>query len=432
MRVMIDTGELSYSQNGGVFMGRSANGQGTYVKLDNGKWQCKMMCTYKTELGRKKMVSGTGKTKDEAHKNALAKRKEWDKVRSLGHTVNSKDKERIFKDLMAEWLEIHAMERQWSGNTKGTRTKNVENMLVSQIGDLKIKSIDTNILNTAIMKMLEKYSRSNVGMVYSLTGQFFDYLKLQGIITDNPFDNVMKLPKRKKVKEFESIEEFKEDDDGYHIFTEAEIGKLLNSCTTYTGYPKMVLENPRASIFAVMFLTGMRGQEIRALRLSDVDFESHTITINKALSVNENNKIVVKEPKTKNSKRIIGINAETERYLHILIDNRPNKKTDLLCCTKNGTWIDRRNFLRMFNTLLKQCGIEANGRSPHSLRHTFISFAIEKNAMSPLKDKEMLFVSRYVGHADLTTTLNIYTHLQQNKLKEVDYGVDEPLEIEYT
>ena len=66
--------------------------------------------------------------------------------------------------------------------------KNMETMLVSQIGDLKIKSIDTNILNTAIMKMLEKYSRSNVGMVYSLTGQFFDYLKLQGIIIENPVD----------------------------------------------------------------------------------------------------------------------------------------------------------------------------------------------------------------------------------------------------
>lgn len=85
--------------------------------------------------------------------------------------------------------------------------KNMETMLVSQIGDLKIKSIDTNILNTAIMKMLEKYSRSNVGMVYSLTGQFFDYLKLQGIIIENPVDNVMQLSKRKKVKELESIEE---------------------------------------------------------------------------------------------------------------------------------------------------------------------------------------------------------------------------------
>lgn len=428
---MLNTERMLYRQNGGVFMGRSANGQGTYVKLDNGKWQCKMMCTYKTELGKKKMVSGTGKTKDEAHKNALAKRKEWDKVRSFGQNVKTKEKERTFKELMKEWLEMHAMERQWSGNTKGVREKNIENMLVSQIGDLKIKAIDTNILNAAIMKMLEEYSRSNVVIVYSLMGQFFDYLKLQGVIVENPFENVMKLPKRKKVREFENIEDFEEDEDGYYIFTEEEIKKLLDECTTYTGYPKMVLKNPRAGIFAIMFLTGMRGQEIRALRLSDIDFENHTITINKALSVNEKNKIVVKEPKTKNSKRIIGINSETEKYLHILMDNRLNTETDLLCCTKNGTWIDRRNFLRMFNTLLKQCGIEANGRSPHSLRHTFISFAIEKNAMSPLKDKEMLFISRYVGHADLTTTLNIYTHLQQNKLKDVDYGVDEPLEIEY-
>ena len=28
--------------------GRNENGQGTFVKLDNDKWQCKIQCTSKT------------------------------------------------------------------------------------------------------------------------------------------------------------------------------------------------------------------------------------------------------------------------------------------------------------------------------------------------------------------------------------------------
>ncbi len=404
-------------------MGRNQNGLGTYIKLTNGNWQNKIMCQQKTELGKNKFVTGQGSTKKIAHEIAIKRKKEYDKIRSAGQTIDKDKKESTLNDLMVSWFEIHSVESQWSSNTKITRKKNIENMLLSKIGSVKVKMIDTNILNKVFMEMLENYGRQNVGMVYSLTLQFFEYCKIQFIIEDNPCTNMMKLPKKKKIKEYSNINDFEEEKDNYKIFTEDEINKIKDICIFYDTTKDMSIRlvAPRAAIFVVMFLTGMRGQEIRALRLQDINFNSHTIKINKALSIDEKGATISKQPKTKNSNRIIGINEETEKYIKIIIDNRLNKDTDLLCPTKNGTWMDRRNFSRLFDNILDKCVIDKNGRSPHNLRHTFVSFAIEKNNMSPLKNKEMLFISKYAGHADLTTTLNIYTHLQDSKLKDVGY-----------
>lgn len=415
-------------------MGRNTNGSGTFQRYQGNKWQCRLLCKYKTELGRPKFATGTGKTKKEAFEIANARKKQYDKMRSAEISIDKSKKGITLRATMLEWLELHSVERQWSGNTKQTRTTNIENMFLKEIGGLKLKAVTTKILNTVFIDMLKDYDRDGVGVVYSLVEQFFSYCESQGYIEDNPFDKVMKLPKKKKTKELSQDDEFDDDDDNYKIFTEDEIQKMFDLVSTMTLNKEMAISlvNPRASIFIVMFLTGMRGQEIRALRLSDIDFDNHTISITKALSVDENKKTIVKETKTKNSKRIISVNAKTEKYLKILIENRLNQDTDLLCPTETGNWIERRNFAHLFDRFLKQCGIEKNGRSPHNLRHTFVSFAIEKNELSPLKDKEMLFISRYVGHADLSTTLDIYTHLQKNKLKDVKYHDDTNIvEIEY-
>lgn len=42
----------------------------------------------------------------------------------------------------------------------------------------------------------------------------------------------------------------------------------------------------------------MRKGEVLALKRSDVDFENHEITVSKAISLDENNKIYLKSTKT--------------------------------------------------------------------------------------------------------------------------------------
>ena len=193
---------------------------------------------------------------------------------------------------------------------------------------------------------------------------------------------------------------------------------------------------PRMPVYYLMFLTGMRGQELRALTIKDIDFEKHTIKINKAVSIadDENGKehMVVKPPKTASSIRTIGINAETEKILHRIINERRNQDCPLLYPTSTGNWVSKDNFARDFRKLLNNLDIPINGRGPHCLRHTFASYALEGNELSPLKNQKPIFISNYLGHKDLTTTYRIYAHLDKKKLAEISFEETERvIEIEY-
>lgn len=420
-------------------MGRNENGQGTFVKLANGKWQCKIQCTTKTENGKRKVVSGTGETKAKARQSAQMKNRLWESARNGGTVPNEKKALETFEFLMDNWLEVEAVHRQWQGDSKISRKDNLK-MLYKQIGFLKLKEITTEILNNAFVYLLENYSRQNVGMVYSLTKDFFEDMKTSFIISFNPFTNVKPLPKKKRGREYnqEEMDEANFDDDENKIFTEEEIQTIKDACTIMDYHFKPVY--PRAPLYVIMLLTGMRGQELRALQVKDVDFVNHTITINKALSEAEEEdktkdrkkKMVLKDTKTYSSVRTIGINAEAEKYMKMAIDNRPNKKSSLVAPTKNNTWISRSNFAKYFRNMLEDLGIEKLGRSPHNLRHTFISYAVMQSDISPLKGKELLFISKYVGHNDFETTYRIYTHMQKKLLKEVDYTKETELTtIEY-
>lgn len=413
-------------------MGRNENGQGTFVVLANGKWQCKIQCTSKTEDGKRKVVSGTGETKAKAKHSAQIKQRLWESARSGGTVPKEKKALETFEVLMAGWLDAKAIQQQWSSNTKTSRKDNLKT-LYNQIGTLKLKEITTEILNKAFISLLENYSRKTVGMIYSLTKEFFEDMKTSYVISFNPFSNVKPLPKKKRGREYsqEEMEQANFDDDENKIFTEDEIQKIKDACILMDYNFKPVF--PRAPLFVIMLLTGMRGQELRALQLKDIDFVNHTININKALSEAEEDditkerkkKTVLKDAKTYASVRTIGINSETEKYIKMAIGNRPNTKSTLIAPTKNNTWISRSNFAKYFRNFLKDIGIEKNGRSPHNLRHTFVSYAVMQSDISPLKGKELLFISKYVGHSDFETTYRVYTHMQKKLLREVQY-ITEP------
>lgn len=147
---------------------------------------------------------------------------------------------------------------------------------------MKLKEITTEILNKAFTSLLENYSRKSVGMIYSLTKEFFEDMKTSYVISFNTFSNVKPLQK-KRGKEYsqEEMEQANFDDDENKIFTEDEIQKMKDACILMDYNFKPIY--PRAPLFVIMLLTGMRGQELRALQLKDIDFVNHTININKAL-----------------------------------------------------------------------------------------------------------------------------------------------------
>jgi integrase len=158
------------------------------------------------------------------------------------------------------------------------------------------------------------------------------------------------------------------------------------------------LTEPCASVVSIAVLTGMRIGEILALRWKRVDLLGANLTVAENYSSGE-----FGCPKTKSSRRVIPISSALRRVLEAMraCTNSTNSE-DLVFQTAKGTPFNDKNLYN--RELAPACDRIGQPRiSWHSFRHTHATL-LHENGES-LKTAQAL-----LGHSDLETTLNTYTH----------------------
>ncbi|WP_352399109.1 site-specific integrase [Anaerotignum sp.] len=173
----------------------------------------------------------------------------------------------------------------------------------------------------------------------------------------------------------------------------------------YNKFIEIVNDKPISKVvFPLLFWTGIRSGELLALTLNDFDFENRILSINKNYARLEGKDLTL-EPKTPKSKRLINIPPFlcdlVNEYVTMLYDYQPNER--LFNVTK---FYLRHEMNR---------GCEKSGVKKiriHDLRHSHASLLIELG-FSPL------LISERLGHENIETTLQTYSHLYPNKQSEV-------------
>lgn len=158
------------------------------------------------------------------------------------------------------------------------------------------------------------------------------------------------------------------------------------------------LEEPVRTVVLVAALTGMRIGELLALRWKHVDFLREAIQIRETVSEGR-----FGTPKTKSSRRDVPISIVVRDAL--AAQRRRSQQTgpdDLVFATRKLTPLNQKNLLR--RELRPACAaLELPLVSWHSFRHTHATLLGEVS--ESLKTAQAL-----LGHSDLETTLNVYTH----------------------
>jgi len=205
-------------------------------------------------------------------------------------------------------------------------------------------------------------------------------------------NDIYDLPNNAKV-----MKSFKKEKHEMEIWTPEEFARFEDAIKE--RYDNFV------PFFHLLFWTGMRKGEARALQIDDLDLNNATITISKSMRRYGKS---LKAPKTESSKRKIKIDKITLELLLPLKSNekwlfgdyRPISLTTIDVAFKYGT--EKAN--------LKKIRI-------HDLRHSHATYLICNGA-------NIVAVSKRLGHSNINMTLSTYTHLLKNVEDEVIEIID--------
>lgn len=189
--------------------------------------------------------------------------------------------------------------------------------------------------------------------------------------------------------------------------TGEEVRQLLHALDAYYEKKKNY-KSVNMLIYPYVYLaiyTGARRGELCALTWDDIDVEKGTVSINK--SINEHLDIEV--PKTTNAYRVNVIPKDVMAKLLPFKDSKCNK----VFHTCTGEYIKPSNIARAFRNILKF------GSLPHirlhELRHTLATLSLQAGV--PITD-----ISKQLGHASISTTLDFYSHASNESSENVVKG----------
>lgn len=403
-------------------MSKADKHTGTIIKtkLKNGKisYRCRIYVGDENQ----KFISASAPKQEIARQKAAAKYKLYQR-RKKNESVDSKEQAaKTVEASLNDFLDNQYSSRDWKRSTYLARKSEV-GALSGYIGKKTVAELSASTCNTCLAKMLKDYNRSTVKKCHDLLKQYVNYLFVNDVIIEDFSNNIQSILVRKD----------NSNDEAEHLIfdtPEYDAIKDLALCEKVSMFEKAKVQNLqyKALIMYIALLTGMRIGELRALKLNKINYKEHYININKAYSRIEHGEDLL-DPKTKNSSRKIGINSHVEKCLSLAASLRPSDKTDFLCITSLGTSVTDRTFLKWFNAVLNEAGIEKNGRSPRALRHTFISLSMDNDKRSPLWNKSISFISKYVGHSKTSTTTDIYTQVKGSAIQKVKDDNKKELEV---
>lgn len=164
--------------------------------------------------------------------------------------------------------------------------------------------------------------------------------------------------------------------------------------------------------YKLILATGMRRGEACGLRWSDIDWRQRALHIRRNVVKLSRQPIIVKEPKTKAGTRVVYLSKELCKLLRAWEKECAWEKSqqeggaltqeDYLFRQPNGDPMVPSTFTFRFKKILRENGLPED-LNVHSLRHTNASMLIAQGV-------DVRTVAGLLGHAQPSTTLDIYSH----------------------
>lgn len=181
----------------------------------------------------------------------------------------------------------------------------------------------------------------------------------------------------------------------------------------YKKFDNVINDHMWHTFFEFLYFMGTRQGETTALSWRDIDFDKNEIKINKTLTTKiKGEKWTITSPKTKNSNRVLPLTKKLSDDLKTLKNEymRYNKFSDDWFVFGGVRPLPETTIQVKKNEYCKEAGVKQI--RIHDFRHSCASLLINQGASIAL-------VSKYLGHGNISITLNTYTHMFKNELQNM-------------
>lgn len=183
-------------------------------------------------------------------------------------------------------------------------------------------------------------------------------------------------------------------------------------------------------VIYVLFATGVRISELCGLTEFDIDFDRKILHISKQLRHISKVGYVIMPPKSECGVRDLPItddvcvcfrniiaNRRIVKNEPIVLDIEGNKHSGFIFLTNRGNPMEAHNWDSIIKNITKKYNEENEtplpNITPHICRHTYsTNYAAQTKGLNP---KHLQYL---MGHADITTTMNIYTDVDEKYIRQ--------------
>ena len=185
---------------------------------------------------------------------------------------------------------------------------------------------------------------------------------------------------------------------------------VLSDVTTFT-------DRETAFILLVKWC-GLRVEEVLALTVNDFNLAKRIVSIRNAVEF-INNKPHMKKTKSDSGERDIPLLDECLSFISYYLTTLESPY--LFTSIKSKQWISQQSFRKMWESIIKKMNKKAdelnyshpNGLTPYTFRHNYATMLDKADV--PLKERQYL-----MGHANVTMTMNTYTHVDAAHLRATE------------
>lgn len=342
-----------------------------------------------------KTVKGTKKEAEQVMRKLI------DEAEKGYHVTNNKI---TIAEWVQTWLEVY-IEPNVSPTTLSRYQGMVKRYINPLLGSMQVQQLNTLAVQAWVNGLKvspssgKEMSAATIKHTYHVLKGAMDKAVLAGIIARSPCQGIM-LPKGQKKPAI--------------VYTEAQIKQLVQAAKG----TEMEL------IVDMELCMGLRRGELLGLQWEDVDWKNNRIHIHSNRVV-VNGKSVVKEPKTAAGNRTLDVPVQLMQKLRAhqkhCLENRLRMGgaymvTNYIIVHPDGKPIYPEYVSQLLTKLQIRAGLPQCRF--HDLRHLCASIMLKQGVNVKVAQERL-------GHADISTTLNIYSHVLPSSAKEAAEKIGE-------